>query len=130
MLRLPIPVTKAPNCDKVKDPCRKMVSAYTKYLHWYLVYRTRNLTEDETPHLDVKGDEVLRTLVSVLPHHGVTLSDATFRSAFCEKKIIPLFTVVGTIASWVYEKTTTLLHQRPGTRRPRGRHTRPIIIIQ
>ncbi len=56
------------------------------YLHWYLVYRARNLIEDETQHLDVKGAEVLRTLVSALPQHGVTLSDGKFRFAFCGEK--------------------------------------------
>jgi hypothetical protein len=55
-------------------------------LHWYLVYRARNLTEDETQHLDVKGTEVLRTLVSAFYQHGVTLRDGTCRSAFCGEK--------------------------------------------
>jgi hypothetical protein len=71
---------------RVRDPCPNMISAYNKFLHWYLMYRARNLTEDETQHLDVKGKEVLRTLVSAFPQHGVTLSDGTFRSAFCGEK--------------------------------------------
>jgi hypothetical protein len=70
---------------RVKDPCRAMISTYNKYLHWYLMYRARHLTEDEITHMDGKGKELLDSLVSTFPH-GVTLSDGTFRSLFCSEK--------------------------------------------
>ena len=70
---------------RVKDPCKPMISAYNRFLHWYVRYRARFMTQDEIQRMDDDGESLLRTLVSTFPH-GVTLKNGTFRSAFCTEK--------------------------------------------
>ena len=51
-----------------------------------MLYRARRLTGDEIDRMDDKGSDLLKSLDSPFPSHGVRLSSGTFRSVFCGEK--------------------------------------------
>ena len=70
---------------RIKDPFPGVIKTYNEFLHWYMLYRARFLTEAEIRRMDEKGHALLHSLVKTFPH-GVTLKSGRFRSAFCTEK--------------------------------------------
>jgi hypothetical protein len=71
--------------DRLKNPFPGMIVTYNDYLHWYMLYRAKALTEPEIQRMDDMSLALLKRLVKTFPH-GVTLKDGSFRSAFCTEK--------------------------------------------
>ena len=75
--------------DQVVDPFRPMIGAYNDYLHWYLMYRSRRLTERQIETMDENGRDLLDTLQTVFPHEVTyTRKDNSVyrRSTWCTEK--------------------------------------------
>ena len=71
--------------DRVKDPFPGMIGTYNEFLHWYMLYRARFLTEPEVKRMDNKGESLLKSLCRTFPH-GTTSADGTFRLVMCTEK--------------------------------------------
>ena len=112
---------------RVKDPFPQMIMTYNEYLHWYMLYRARFLTEAEVKHMDEKGRAVLRSLVRSFPH-GVTLKTGVFgqfRSAFCTAKPHSIVYAGSNYRSMGRCKNYNSVAPKRDTKIPRRMPTRP-----
>ena len=66
--------TVANHRDRIKNPFPGMIVTYNDYLHWYMLYRAKALTEHEVQRMDDMSLALLKRLVKTFPH-GVTLKD-------------------------------------------------------